>query len=389
MMATTIVTTLAPMFRAAALGVSAAGLRAGSAVIRTFGVLPSQEAWAPKPTYAAWVAAKQWWVSNPTSRWVHDLVALWRWETRVLLREGSVWAPMTMRHARDVRGPSLFASDLNEFALGSSVDLLLVALLLCAALVVALHMYPPGDLGFWDTTPCVLPGTYVTPTRGPNAAVEAWIIRACGGVTPVTSVFRRRLRRRARWVRVAEAILGTRYGTLGQLAKGKWVPDHISPTAPREVAWLLGSVEGGVRLLGGGVINGRPGKVTPSERCANCSGKVPDCACVRPAGSRTAPGEQCLYLVVDIRGEVSVVFPSLLAKLRLYALCRQRDVQLLGALRTRAVEWCKAQDLDEVSSDLAVTGALGLAMMPSTLERVTHAQVAQAMTAPPFPHALQ
>jgi hypothetical protein len=387
-MATTIVTTLAPLFRTGVLGVAALWLRAGAAVIRTAGTIPSVERWAPNPTLAAWERAKQLWVSSPTTtEVVAPLLRSWLWEVRRLRREGSVWAPAAMRHPRDVRGPSLFASDLDEFALGSLVDVLLGALLLCCVLVVIHNMYPPGDLGLWDTTPRVIPGTRVIPSRNPTSPSEAWILRACGGVVPITSVFRRRLRRRARWVRCVEAVLGTRYGTLGQLVKGKWVPDHIPPGAPREVAWLLGSVTGGVRLLGGGCIAGEPSQPQRLSTCGTCRLKVDaDCSC--PVPDRLVPGEEQLYLVVEIRGEISVVFPALLAKLRLYALCRERNSQLLGALRTRAVEWCKSVSLDPVSSDLAVTGAVGLAMQRSTLEAITQSQVESAMAETPFRHAL-
>lgn len=387
-MATTVLTSLVPLFRAGALGFAAGCLRVTSAVARTAGDLPDAERWAPHPTWSFWLGAKQWWVSSPTlTEVVTPLLRTFSWEVRRFQREGTVWAPVTMRHPRDVRGPSLFASDRAEFALGSLVDVLLVAFLLCCALAVVHNMYLPGDLGLWETVPRVLPGTRVTPSRNPTSPSEAWILRACGGVTPVTSVFRRRLRRRARWVRCVEAVLGTRYGTLGQLVKGKWVPDHIPPGAPREVAWLLGSVTGGVKLLGGGVIAGEPSQPQRLSTCGQCRLKVDaDCSCRQP--TRQEPGEEQLYLVVEVRGEISVVFPALLAKLRLYALCRERNSQLLGALRTRAVEWCKSKSLDPVSSDLAVTGALGLAMQRSTLETSTQSQVESAMAETPFRHAL-
>jgi hypothetical protein len=315
-----------------------------------------------------------------------ELFADWRYEW-VSLREGySVWAPGAVTHPRGYNLPRELDLDQHRFWLGGVVVLATVIFSLMLALALVRAFVLPGDLGLWATVPRVLPGTRTNPLA-PMSPSDAWVLRACGGITPITSVYRRRLRRRARWVRVVEAALGTRYGTLGQLVKGKWVPDHIPPGAPREVAWLLGSVENGARLLGGGVIAGRPSQADKLKACGTCLFKVErDCSCPAPAPMQV--GEEQLYLVVEIKGEISVVFPSLLAKLRLYALCRQRNEQLLGALRTRAVEWCKAASLDEVSSDLAVSGSLGLAMLPSTSERVTRAQVARAMAEPPFPHAL-
>lgn len=298
----------------------------------------------------------------------------------------SVWAPATVTHVKGYNLPREYLDDLRSWWLGCAVVLATVFLSLTLGFVLVRAFVLPGDLGLWATAPRVLPGTRATRTATMSPS-EAWVLQACGGIVPVASVLKRRLRRRARWVRVVEAVLGTRYGTLGQLVKGKWVPDHIPPGAPQEVAWLLGTVENGVRLLGGGVIAGRPSQADGLKHCGRCLGKAErDCSC--PAPSPVKAGDEQLYLVVEIKGEISVVFPFLLAKLRLYALCRQRNEQLLGALRTRAVEWCKAASLDEVTADLAVSGSLGLAMLPSTSERVTRAQVARAMAEPPFPHAL-
>jgi len=275
----------------------------------------------------------------------------WEWE-----------APRAMRHARDFVGPHVYDLHHARWQLAWH-GLLATAILFSVLGLVAVLVYvPPGDLGLWHTTSRDLPGSRRQPLTGPAGVHDPWVLRACGRVTPVTSVMISRLRRRARWVRVAEAVLGTRYGTVGTFCRGRWTPDLPSQTCPREVAYLLGTIPDGARCLGGGTIDGRPDQT--GQRSCN------------------------LYVVLDVRGTTSVVFPELLAKLRLYALCRARDVTLLGALRTRAVEWCKAESLDSVSSDLAVTGALGLAMIPSTLEQDTRLQVDVAITTPPFRHSL-
>jgi hypothetical protein len=275
----------------------------------------------------------------------------WEWE-----------APRTMRHPRDFGGPAIYVLHHARLQLAWHVWLITAVLFSVLGLLAVLAYVPPGDVGLWHTIRRDLPGSRRQPQQGPGGIHDPWVLRACGRVTPIASVMHSRLRRRARWVRVAEAVLGTRYGTVGSFFRGRWTPDLPSRTSPVEVAYLLGTVLDGARCLGGGTTMGQPDQ----------------------AGQRTCN----LYVVLDVRGTINVVYPALLAKLRLYALCRKRDVTLLGALRTRAVEWCKAESLDTVSADIAVSGALGLAMMPSTLELTTRLQVDAAVNSPPFRHSL-
>jgi len=310
------------------------------------------------------------------------------WTDLGLTFEGwALEAPRTVRHARDFLGPRVFAHHHHQVRQLVVLLVATVAFLSAVVSVLVWRYVKPGDLGLWHDTPRVLPGARVRPLRGPAGGHDQWVLRACGSVTPIASVLSTRLRRRARWVRVAECVLGTRYGTLGQLFRGRWTPDLIPNGSPREVAYLLGTISGGARCLGGGILVTEQRETKSLGTCGRCRLRVKnDCECARP--DHVGTDETELYVVLDIRGDTCLVFPNLLAKLRLYALCRKRDETLLGALRTRAVEWCKSRGMDPVLSDLAVTGSLGLAMEASTLEITTRSQVSRGISSPPFPHSL-
>jgi hypothetical protein len=120
------------------------------------------------------------------------------------------------------------------------------------------------------------------------------------------------------------------------------------------------------------------------DRLDDLRDEDPECRCPGPRGYT-----EHVYLVVETREGLSVVLPELLGKLRQYAFGRKRDDQLLGAMRTRAVEWCKAEHLNGWQSDIAVTGTVGLGMLPSTQETLAMSLVDRACRSPPFPHALQ
>lgn len=156
-----------------------------------------------------------------------------------------------------------------------------------------------------------------------------------------------RVRRRARWVRALETYLGGRRGVVGTFLRGRWTPDLPAGDGHSARNYLVGSVENGARVLGGGL-----------EQVGE--------------GRNPAHG---VYFHLDTGDEVQVIFPYLLGKLRQYALFRERDELLLGALRSRAIEWCKGEGLRTFVSDMAVAAAVSLAMEPSTHEQVAHARV--------------
>lgn len=159
-----------------------------------------------------------------------------------------------------------------------------------------------------------------------------------------------RLRPRARWVRALEATLGGRRGLVAEFVRGRWTPDLPSPLSASILAYARGSIPNGVKVLGGGL-----------QELSGEQKRDPE-----------------VYLVIDDGYSVEVVFPELLAKLRQYALYRQRDEQLLGSLRSRAGEWCRAVGLPNHVADLAIASATSYAMIPSTHEELAISRVVRA-----------
>jgi hypothetical protein len=151
-----------------------------------------------------------------------------------------------------------------------------------------------------------------------------------GFVSPTTALATGRVRPRARWVRVAEVVCGTR--RVGALIRGRWTPDLPSREQSDVSNYLLATVSGGAKVIGGGLRT-----VPSSER-----------------------QEDGVYIVLETQGGRSLCFPNLLGRLRSYSLFRDRDRLLLGSLRARAEEWCRSRGFDSWLTDLAVAGALEL-----------------------------
>lgn len=187
-----------------------------------------------------------------------------------------------------------------------------------------------------------------------NVTPAGQVVHAGGRIAPSAAVSIMRLRRRARWVRALESALGGRNGVVGQMIRGRWTPDLPSPHHPDVQNYLLASIEDGAKLLGGGV------EEVGVER-------------------HESDG---VYFVIETLAGVEIVFPNLLAKLRQYALYRERDDAVLGSLRTRAVDWCRGVKLMPHVADLAVASAVSLAMVPSTHERSTLSRVQSAKRIP-------
>jgi len=149
-----------------------------------------------------------------------------------------------------------------------------------------------------------------------------------------------RLRRRARWVRTLEGVLGGRCGVVASVIRGRWVPDLPSTRRSPVASALLGNLKNGAKLLGGGVV-------------ANTGGETP---------------RNEVYYVLELpEGDSVLVFPDLLSRLQSYSVFRQRDAALLAALRARAREWCKLS-LPAWVWPLAIPGAVALATMTTEAE---------------------
>jgi len=150
-----------------------------------------------------------------------------------------------------------------------------------------------------------------------------------------------RLRPRARWVRVLDGLFGGRVGFVGKLLRGRWVPDL--PTGGRSPVAnaLLSNLKDGARLLGGGVVQRKPGE----------------------------DGTGHVYYVLELpSGETVTVFPELLSRLQAYSCFRRREMALVPALRARGVDWCRSSGLPVWAWPLAVPSSVALSMQVTSEE---------------------
>jgi hypothetical protein len=154
----------------------------------------------------------------------------------------------------------------------------------------------------------------------------------------VTHLARCRLRARSGWVNALQALLDGEVGIVGALFRGRWRPDLPSDQLSTVAACLLSLTEDGVILLGGGVL--------PTN--------VDGVAGFEP------------YLHVQLpTGEQLTCFPSLVAKLSCFSLCRRDTGLLTGLLRVKALEWCRDAGLSWPGFSFGHAGSLRLAMEES------------------------
>jgi hypothetical protein len=145
-----------------------------------------------------------------------------------------------------------------------------------------------------------------------------------------------RLRRRGKWVcRLVDA-LRIREGKLGTFLAGRWTPD-LTGEGDFDVAdWFSAFLADGAKVVGGGLC-----EVGDAEKSAQPFVKL-------------------------LLGDTVVnVLPRLLARLSLYSVYRKRSPALVAALRTRAVEWCKAEGVTDTYASICLPGTLALAYVRS------------------------
>lgn len=150
-----------------------------------------------------------------------------------------------------------------------------------------------------------------------------------------------RLRQRARWVLSLNPDKRSRW--LGGLLSGRWTPDLSREFAHPSAAALVAARGGEVKFLGGGTL-----KKTHGEG----DGKVVELAYVNAVHEGT-----CFRL-----------FPELLALLASYATFRKRGPTLVSALRTRGLEWAKAQKLTAEETADMIGPTTAMAYFPSAQE---------------------
>lgn len=175
---------------------------------------------------------------------------------------------------------------------------------------------------------------YAQAANLPHASVVA------GGLTPA------RLRRHSRWVGMLQEYLGGRPGVVGELVRGRWIPDLTSTGRPLTVNSVLALLDGEAKLLGGGVL--------PTDDLM-----------------RHEP-----FLVVELLGKGrQVIVPNLMGRLCRNTFGRERDSSLLAQLRSRAVEWCADAKVAASVVPLIVPGHVALAMVETAPERLAREQL--------------
>jgi len=148
-----------------------------------------------------------------------------------------------------------------------------------------------------------------------------------------------RLRQRSKLTHALGESLQIKRGLLGAFLTGRWRPDLPLTEGPSVAAWFSALIVGGTRIVGGGL-------------CA-----------VGDAEKRRQPFVRLLL------GETVVtVLPGLLARLTQYSVYRTRSPALVSALRTRAVEWCKAAGVPEADACLCIPGTVALSYMRTAPE---------------------
>lgn len=185
---------------------------------------------------------------------------------------------------------------------------------------------------------CVPVGWWSQPSDGSLVAVKP---------VPVTAYTYARLRRRSRWVKQLETVLGD-LGSVSDLVKGRWTPDLPCREYSDELNMLLTHRGEGVMLLGGGKL------------------------------ATEKDGPVSYYVVMTPDDRVDVVCPQLIASLASYSCFRSRDATLVTALRSRALEKCKKWGLSDSHTNLLLPSAVSWAWRPSPREAVNAESVVDA-----------
>ncbi|AAF22957.1 ORF1 [Diaporthe ambigua RNA virus 1] len=154
-----------------------------------------------------------------------------------------------------------------------------------------------------------------------DALLKAKSFADAEGVALVAAVGARggvpRLRARGKLACRLQALLGGRKGCVGAFFSGRWVPDLPASDRSPALNAILAVQREQVKVLGVGTFPTKSG----------------------------VGGD---YVLVESRsGDRRVILPSLLSRLCLYSSLRERDEKLLVGLRSRAVEWCRLEQVPD------------------------------------------
>lgn len=276
------------------------------------------------------VAVYEWSPLVFWSIWLPSVAFIWgrrvRWAVRVFLPRLAFW---------------LWRAFFRRLTLGWLLEV-------AAAWFLRGSLSPPPVLRAEDVNDPSLNGGVLAQTRGRVFAQVANVAHAsvtAGGLTPS------RVRGRAVWTNRLQHYLGGRPGVVGDLIRGRWLPDLPSSERPLAVNALLGLADQELKLLGGGVL---PTSVLEHE----------------------------VFLVVDSSVGRRVVAPALLAKLSLYACFRPRSQDLLAGLRSRAREWFSEKGVADLASAFVLPDTVELAFNETAPEKLARGRLG-AMEEPP------
>lgn len=158
-----------------------------------------------------------------------------------------------------------------------------------------------------------------------------------------------RVRPRARWVRRLEEQLVFR--KVGLFVRGRWTPDLTSRNHPAEINFILRHLREGGRVVGGGSVQRRK------------LGAAKD-------------GSDVIYVVVELPdGSREFLVPDLVSLLAQYVLLRQRSPELVGAVRSRARDYCRSHLPESLAFD-ATCSAMKLALSVSPAEELLESDLA-------------
>lgn len=254
--------------------------------------------------------------------WVPFVVVLWtrwvNWLMYKVLPRVLFWAWRTV---------------FRRFALGWLLEI-------AAAWLLRGKLSPPPVLRV-EVADASVVGGGLAHARGNVYAQAAGVAHAsvtAGGLTPS------RARGRAVWTNRLQQYLGGRPGVVGDLIRGRWLPDLPASGRPLSVNALLGLADQELKLLGGGVL---PTRVTEHE----------------------------VFLVVDTIDGRRVLAPALLAKLSLYACFRPRTQDLLAGLRSRAREWFSEKGVADLASAFVLPDTVELAFNETAPERLARGRL--------------
>jgi len=141
--------------------------------------------------------------------------------------------------------------------------------------------------------------------------------------------------------------------------RGTWEPDLVSRHQSPTVNALLALSKDGLKVLGGGLL---PTTTINDSDLAEPGSEEHHTALRKEAATGL---DNLIYLVVDAPEGRRVLVPTLLGGLAQYSVFRDRDADLLAALKTRAREWFRENEVDPLVGALLLPDNVSFAFLES------------------------